>query len=718
MLAKDNHNVLYLNSYHYNYYWSQEVTNGVLAVFDTMENTNLYLEYMDTKRLVDSSYYALYFKLLQNKYSQLGIDAILCADNNALDLVLQNRDNKLFDKPVVFCGIYNVDDYLPKYNNIYGVKEDLVLEESINFMISILHDVRKIHVVLDNSVTSAIYKEILDTIKLNKKNVEIDYLIGLKISEIPERVKSIAPPDYIKYIGVNYDADSNRVDPKKVAEIIAANCPGPVFGNIFINPEAKLLGGITIKGYEQGLEAAKLINGLLHYKQIPKLITPSSCYVVDYEVAKKHNVDLNQLPKDAVIVNQPDKMLVKYRMEAISIFSLLIVLSLIIVSLISNISKRRAYEKQLITAIERAEQSDKLKSSFLTNMSHEIRTPLNAIMGFTNLLTDEDIHQDELKQYVQYIITSAHSLQNLIGEILDISKIETGQMVISKEEFDLTNLMVEFYHTFQSPNLLKNNQLICSNSKDEKKLVYTDFYRLKQIVVNLIENALMYTEDGVVKYGYIINEQDIAFYVKDNGIGIPEKFQKHIFERFIRLEENDSNVRRGAGLGLSIAKKLCYLLDGNLWVESKSGIGSTFILHLRNVFGEKEEQSDLTENNKENDITKHGLHLVVADALEDSFEYIKGLFNYKYIIERAKSVNEAIEIVKTGKAGFLLLDYQLIQANIDFNLRHLRMNLPGVKIILQTPYDIELVPTKDMYDAIIEKPYNLATLIQTIAELI
>jgi PAS domain S-box-containing protein len=242
--------------------------------------------------------------------------------------------------------------------------------------------------------------------------------------------------------------------------------------------------------------------------------------------------------------------------------------------------RQRNNLRELKMAKQKAEESDHLKSAFLANMSHEIRTPMNGIIGFASLLARADLPEDKRKKYVNIINSSTHQLLNIISDIVDISKIEAGQMNINKEDCEIKHLFnqLEQHFKLELKNKQKTDVTIKAQIQNNSiKSVYTDSLRLNQIFSNLINNAIKFTEKGTITFGYYPSyNKTITFFVKDTGIGIPPDQQKIIFERFRQVDGKIARKYGGTGLGLSISKGIIELLGGRIWLESKIGKGTTF----------------------------------------------------------------------------------------------------------------------------------------------
>ena len=248
-----------------------------------------------------------------------------------------------------------------------------------------------------------------------------------------------------------------------------------------------------------------------------------------------------------------------------------------------DITDRKQIELELLKAKAKAEESDRLKSAFLANMSHEIRTPMNGILGFSDLLKEPGLSSETQSEYVNIIEKSGARMLNIISEIMDISKIESGQMEISFQKTNINDRLKDAYILLKpEANSKKIDLSFKSNLSDEDAFTLTDVNKLYSILTNLVKNAIKYTDKGSIVFGCELKDDSFEFFVKDTGIGIPKDRQGAIFERFIQADIKDIQARQGAGLGLSISKAFVEMLGGRIWVESEVGEGSTFYFALPN----------------------------------------------------------------------------------------------------------------------------------------
>jgi PAS domain S-box-containing protein len=349
-----------------------------------------------------------------------------------------------------------------------------------------------------------------------------------------------------------------------------------------------------------------------------------------------------------------------------------------------DISKRKQAEIDLVTAKEKAVEADRLKSAFLANMSHEIRTPMNAIIGFTDLLNLEDLDQSTKDEYVELINSNSTHLLKLIDDIIDISKIEAGELKVAKAEVELAPLFneLEKVHSAALKNKGKDHVKIKNTLPDKDLAVIADPMRLQQILTNLVSNSVKFTESGVIEFGVAAHERDfIKFYVKDTGLGMSKEKLEFIFDRFRQVEEHTSRKFQGSGLGLAISKQLVELMGGEIWVESKPSEGTIFSFTLPHKWEGKalEKMSEAKEEVVNN--------VLIVEDEDANYQLLKEMLRKRnYRLFRAFDGVEAIEVVGEEKLDLILMDIQLPKMDGYEATRIIRKDHPEIPIIAQTAY--------------------------------
>ncbi len=247
-------------------------------------------------------------------------------------------------------------------------------------------------------------------------------------------------------------------------------------------------------------------------------------------------------------------------------------------AIVRDVTDREKDKLELIKAKEKAEESDRLKSSFLANMSHEIRTPMNGIIGFSELLKSRTLNPEEREYYTSVIVNNGRQLLDIINDVLEISKIETGQIELNIGKVNINNLIQDISNTFSQRILNYNNTVkLITPLNNIEAIIYTDESKLRQILTNLVSNSIKFTQNGTIEIGYkIVNMKYLEFYVEDSGIGIAEEEQNNIFERFTQANSQITRTHGGTGLGLSISRSLVEILGGKIWLDSELNKGSKF----------------------------------------------------------------------------------------------------------------------------------------------
>lgn len=377
---------------------------------------------------------------------------------------------------------------------------------------------------------------------------------------------------------------------------------------------------------------------------------------------KRQNNEINKLNNEYVILNE---------------------------ELTTSLSHIQNMNEELIHSKIKAEESDKLKTAFLANMSHEIRTPMNAIMGFSEFLIQPGITKEKLADYANIINKSGHQLLSVISDIIEISKIEAGQISIEFELVNINSLMNEIFEIYKRIVELKKLNLNClyDHSADSIE-VNTDGNRIKQIFCNLLNNALKFTRQGKIEFGYTVKENYIEFYVTDTGIGISPENHDLIFQRFRQVEVTDKQIYGGNGLGLSISKALVEKLGGKISIFSELKKGSTFVFTIPNeIVVEKKVSAEVEPNSPESVNWSDRTLLIVEDEI-NNHTYLEELLNItKAKIIHAWDGREAVEKVRTHpEISLVLMDVKLPVMNGYEATKVIKQLKPNLPVIAQTAY--------------------------------
>jgi PAS domain S-box-containing protein len=391
--------------------------------------------------------------------------------------------------------------------------------------------------------------------------------------------------------------------------------------------------------------------------------------------------------------------------------------------IIIDITARDQYISALKKETDKAQTADKLKSSFLANMSHEIRTPMNSIIGFSNLLSSEDVPENEKAEFANYIKSSGELLLKLIDDIIDIAKIEAGEIKIDKKECNLFKLFQELHLTFKesiNKSSKKHLRILFSTRHTKDLIIKTDPYRLKQILSNLINNAIKFTDAGSIEFGYRIkDEKTIEFHVKDTGIGLTRDEISIIFERYRRTVTSEEKNIMGTGLGLAISKNLVELLGGEMWVDSYPGLGTTFFFTLPYLKITKIVEQFSYEENMFQDYNWSNITILIVEDDSHSFTFLKEtLKKTNANIIHAKNAEIAIDICKSNlDIDIVLMDIQLPKMNGYEATREIKKFRKSLPIIAQTAFAMAGDKEKSILagcDDYISKPININKLIPRI----
>ncbi|MBI9066903.1 MAG: PAS domain S-box protein [Salinivirgaceae bacterium] len=411
-----------------------------------------------------------------------------------------------------------------------------------------------------------------------------------------------------------------------------------------------------------------------------------------------------------------------------------------ILSVTRDITKRKKVENDLIKAREKAEESNNLKTAFLQNMSHEIRTPMNAISGFTSMLNKPNLSEGKRNSFISIIQSSSDQLLSIVTNILTLSSIETKQEKINIEKVCINDILIELLSIFK-PQALNQNVSLYAKQKlsDSQAEIYTDKTKVTQILINLLTNALKFTNEGSIEFGYNLKSVVVAhaetepegseqrlhcgvevsrsaqmeIYVKDTGIGIKKEYQKNIFERFNQAEISIGKAYGGTGLGLSISQGFVELLGGEIWVESEINKGATFYFTLPYKQVNKTEATNTDLKTIENRKT-----FLVAEDEEYNFLLIEELLIEQHVeLIHAKNGKEAVDIcMANANINLILMDIKMPVMDGYTAAKMIKKIRPDLPIIAQTAYalEYEIEVYNDVFDDYLPKPIEAELLIKRV----
>ena len=687
------HPILIISSYNPDAGRTSGNISDFMEEFQRLGGTNtIALENMNCKSLPEAPLWKERMRKLLNKYQgENSPNLIVILGQEGWASYLSQDDSIIRDIPIL-CGMVsrnavllpdsninvaewtpesvNVEDLKNKRRNLAGFVYNYDIKANIELVRKLYPSTKHFALITDNSY-GGISLQALVKKEIGKiKGIDFIPLDGRKndIYNIIEEIKQL-PPQSIILLGTwRVDVNDGYYVGNATYTMMLANPKVPAFSLTSIGLGHWAIGGCIPQYRSIGKDLARQALHLL--KEHPEKLdteTIPNLYTFDAKKLKERHISTKELPPHSVFINTEVGLFVQYKFEILLLVAIVLLLFLIMVlyfylrtsklknKLLILIDKQKEDEIELRKAKDKAEESDRLKSAFLANMSHEIRTPLNAIVGFSNLLTMAE-DEEERNEYINIISSNNELLLQLINDILDVAKIEAGTLEFIDSEIDINALLsdIEQSSRLKAPEGVQ----ISFVEKMPYCIIMSDKNRLAQVITNFINNAIKFTKEGSIRFGYRHKDDKLLFYVRDTGCGIEPEKKDLVFNRFVKL----NSFAQGTGLGLAICQMIVKKMGGEIGVESQLGKGSTFWFTLPDtVIHRIDVQSIKTAVNEDaiiDNTNPKKATLLIAEDNESNYILIRAVLK-EYDLLHAHDGNEAVRLYREHRPDLILMDLKM-----------------------------------------------------------
>ena len=691
--ADENNPILIISSY------NPDTRNTTQNISEFMEeykkqggNSPVVIENMNCKSLPEAPLWKERMRKLLNKYQgENSPNLIVILGQEGWASYLSQDDSIIRDIPIL-CGMVsrnavllpdsninvaewtpesvNVEDLKNKRRNLAGFVYNYDIKANIELVRKLYPNTKHFALITDNSY-GGISLQALVKKEIGKiKGIDFIPLDGRKndIYNIIEEIKQL-PPQSIILLGTwRVDVNDGYYVGNATYTMMLANPKVPAFSLTSIGLGHWAIGGCIPQYRSIGKDLARQALHLL--KEHPEKLdteTIPNLYTFDAKKLKERHISTKELPPHSVFINTEVGLFVQYKFEILLLVAIVLLLFLIMVlyfylrtsklknKLLILIDKQKEDEIELRKAKDKAEESDRLKSAFLANMSHEIRTPLNAIVGFSNLLTMAE-DEEERNEYINIISSNNELLLQLINDILDVAKIEAGTLEFIDSEIDINALLsdIEQSSRLKAPEGVQ----ISFVEKMPYCIIMSDKNRLAQVITNFINNAIKFTKEGSIRFGYRHKDDKLLLYVRDTGCGIEPEKKDLVFNRFVKL----NSFAQGTGLGLAICQMIVKKMGGEIGAESQLGKGSTFWFTLPDtVIHGIDVQSIKTAVNEDaviDNTNPKKATLLIAEDNESNYILIRAVLK-EYDLLHAHDGNEAVRLYREHRPDLILMDLKM-----------------------------------------------------------
>lgn len=707
--------ILLINTFNQDMPWQQSVEKGLRGelVMQSMP-FDLYVENLDVGRFAEAAQKVLMKQYLQQKYANKNIDIIITQDVTSAAL-LSDVDNLFRWIPRIYIE--------PGANFIIPVNEKgIIIDAELDFKQATFDAIQliepsKIITIIDkeNDVGFDFYQRLIPLIAKNFPQVNLENWLDVPVPELMQKLSEEPPDSLILYTPLFRQYQEVPLTPYQLVELLSKESKAPIFTYWHSLLGSGVVGGYLLSGELLGQQTA---NSLIHFLRNQEVKLPDnrkmSAHYYDWRQLKKSKIDMSKLPDGANIVYYQPSYFERHQVVIITATIIIVFLTALLVFVVKLNQKRlhlvneldeerkllehrvHSRTKALNEAKIQAEKLATAKSEFLANMSHEIRTPMNGVIGLTNILKETKLSLEQ-KEFLDKISYSSDQLMVVINDILDFSKIESGNITL--EELPLSIHSIADYITSTFAHMAKERGIEFAVAVDANVHpdMMGDIVRINQVLLNLCSNAIKFTEKGKVSVNIIEADtsqasnstRQLHFVVKDTGIGIAPQNIKLLFDAFTQEDSSTTRKFGGTGLGLTISKRLCQLMGGDIFVESTRGVGSCFTASL-----------ELQLNNKVLVADQEALRfeeVFKVLLVDDNRLALKALDEQltKMGVETTCciSAKEALKLVVQDEMSFklIILDWTMPIMNGEMFLNELKeINYPSINIVL-TAYNTDII---------------------------
>ena len=582
-------NVLFISSYNSNFISFEDQVEGIKTGFKN--NVNLRVEYMDLNGYYNRENEEKFYNLLKSSFENYeSYDAIIVGDDEALEFCLRYRNDIFKDIPISFLGIQKNEilEEAFKYEKVSGVREIESIEENLK-LIKEFHPETE-NIIFLNDIGEVFYENIVNS----HSDLNFDTIITseLTIDEFNETIKNIKNNSVIISLYPNDFRNGEWIKTLDINKLIAEINPRiPVYSVLEYSIGTGSVGGKVINHFNQGKKAAEIVLGLLEGIDEEELYSDgedANEYIFDYNVLKNFNIKIKKLPQNSRIINNPMDMIRQYKTVFIVLTIIFTILILLILVLIKYIYYKGKYEKEIINAKNKAEEANKLKAHFIANISHELKTPINVILCAVQLMESNRYEKDKEANTINIVKNNCYRLIRLINNMIDVEKAELNDLKLNLDNCNIVSLTEELVMAV-IPYAEKKNLNLIFDTNEEVVMMKVDVSKIERAILNLVSNAIKFSNDNDNIYVTINSlNKYLEIIVEDNGIGISKMDKLSIFDKFVQVDNGLNRKNEGSGIGLSIAKSLVELHNGEIIVESEINKGAKFTVRLPKESNENE----------------------------------------------------------------------------------------------------------------------------------